>query len=132
MTARLLDPLEWPRLEGTELGEVWPLLPPGSLVIAVEDQGGAIVGCWALLQCWHVEGLWVAPPHRGRSAVIRHLWRGVKAIGAALGVREVLTGALTPEIERLLAHVGARAVPGGTFVVPLTQPRGRAVQERVM
>jgi hypothetical protein len=119
MTARLLEASDWPRLEATGMAADWRTLPAAALVLVVEDDAGVIVGCEALLPCWHWHGLWVAPPHRGRTAVFRRLWRGVHEIAAALGIREVLTGSGSRAARRILRHVGAQVVPGGTYVVAL-------------
>jgi hypothetical protein len=52
---RLLPREEWARLAGTELETVYPVLPQGSHVIVIEDDG-RIVGCWAVYPQWHVHG----------------------------------------------------------------------------
>jgi hypothetical protein len=102
-TTRLLPPEDWARLAGTELGPVVGCLDPTqTVVIVVEDDAGAIVGCWALYSQWHAEGVWVAPGHRGKVAVARHLIDGLMVSARGLGAKAVWTAALTPEIERLV------------------------------
>src|SRR5262245_36061718 len=122
MTTRLLPPDEWPRLEQTALAGVWAQLPPTAIVLAVEDDAGTLLGAWALVQLWHAEGVWIAPAHRGKAGVARRLWALLHEVGRALGVSAILTGQQSPEVARLLAHVGAVPVPGGAYVVPLGPP----------
>jgi hypothetical protein len=70
----------------------------------VED-GDSIVGCWAALNIVHVEGLWIHPDYRKRTAVQRRLWVGMKRLLSE--VRSVLTGACDDSIRALItAHDG--------------------------
>lgn len=118
LRARLLSVAEWPaKLAGTELEAVWPHLDPlRAIVLAVED-GDRLVACWALFAQWHVEGLWIAPEHRGKGGVARRLWRLLKQTAARLGIRTVATAACSDEIRTLLAHAGAAQLPGDHYVL---------------
>ncbi len=118
MTTRILPRDEYARLAGTELDAVWAHLPDATRVVVVE-RDGAIVGCHALLPCWHVEGLWIAPGARGRGGVARRLWRAVQDEARAIGVSAVLTAATDDRVRGLLAHVGATKVPGEAYLVPV-------------
>lgn len=118
MITRLLPRAEWSRLAGTELEVAAPLLPAEAVVLVVEDEG-TIAGCWALTPYWHVEGLYVAPEHRGRSAVFRRLVAGMRASLDAIGERVVLTAATDAPVQAMLVAAGARALPGVHFVVPV-------------
>jgi hypothetical protein len=112
-TTRVLPPAEWPGLVGTELEVVWPHMRPQDSVVVVEDRGD-IVGCWALLTVKHVEGLWIAPAHRGRSSVGRRLLAGM---GALVGPSTpVFTAALTDDVRQLLSRIGTR-LPGDHYVL---------------
>jgi hypothetical protein len=115
---RLLPPSEWGKLAGTELGPVVSCFDPAQTgIVVVEDDAGAIVGCWALYIQWHAEGVWVAPTHRGKAAVARHLRDGLLVAARGLGAQAVWTAALTPEIERLVRrHLRGVPVPGQHFV----------------
>jgi hypothetical protein len=118
MTSRVLPRDEWPRLVGTEAGEIWPHLPEGSLPVVVEHDG-AIVGCHVLIPYWHVECLWIAPNARGRGAVARRLWAAVRETARFMHVRTAFTAALDDRVRGLLEHVGAMKLPGDHYCVPL-------------
>lgn len=118
---RILPREEWPRLAGTELEAVWPHLPASAQVIVVED-GDAIVGCWAVFPLVHVEGLWIAESHRKNPRIAIQLLRGMEAIAGAMGAQAVNTGAMTPDVVRLLEKRGAVELPGRHF--SLTIKRG--------
>lgn len=117
MISRLLPVEEWPKLADTGLAEVISCLPPTAHVLVVETDDGAIVGCWTLIQTYHAEGLWIADAHRGRVAVARQLWRGLCDLASRLGVSSVVTGSLSPVVDRLLRHVEAHAIPGQQYVL---------------
>lgn len=115
MTHRVLPRTEYPKLAGTELETVWPVLPEDALVLVVED-GAEIVACWALLTVRHVEGLWIAPAHRGKGSVARRLLAGMRTL---VGVRPVVTAAMTDEIRGLLDRIAAQKLPGDHYVMTL-------------
>lgn len=118
MTTRILQVEEYPRLVGTELETVWAHLPAEARVVAVEDDG-ELVGCWAVLPITHVEGVWVKPSHRNAGGVARRLLRGMRDVAQEMGARAVFTAALTPNVEDLLARVGAEPLPGTHYVLAL-------------
>lgn len=119
MTTRLLPPAEWDRLQGTELGPVAQILPETARVIVVEDEAGAIVGCWSVFQVVHVEGLWIAPANRGKGSVARRLLVEMRKQARDFGARAVMTAAITPDVRALIESVGGSQVPGEHFVMPL-------------
>jgi len=119
MTTRVLPRHEWPRLKGTELETLWPLLPQDADVLVVEEDGD-IVGCWALYLLPHVEGVWVHPAHRGRGGVVRRLLSGMRTLVYALQRdTAVQTGALDTEdgavVAEMLKKLGAVELPGRHF-----------------
>lgn len=114
MTSRILPREEWHTLP--DIGAL--PLPDGSRPVVVEHDG-VIVGCHVLMPIWHVEGLWIAPDHRGRSSVARRLWARVQQEACAIGVKAVVTAAVDDRVCRLLAHVGASRVPGDAYLVPV-------------
>jgi N-acetylglutamate synthase-like GNAT family acetyltransferase len=120
MTTRLLLPHEWPRLEGTELASIYPVLDPAVSRIVVVEDAGALVGCWALFPLVHVEGVWVAESHRGRASVARRLVQGMTATARDMGARAVTTAALSADVAGMLARLGAIEVPGRHFSLRVT------------
>lgn len=114
-----LPPARWPELGGTELATVWPILTPATgRILVVLDGSDRIVGCWALLTAWHVEGLWVAEAERRHGRVFRQLLRGMAGWVAEAELPGVLTTAMAPDIANYLTRRGARPVPGTTFLWP--------------
>jgi len=119
LTARDLPPAEWPRLAGTELGGLWPLLrPEQARILAVEDADGALVGCWALFPAWHLEGCWVAPQARRKGGVFRLLLRTMARWIADAGLAGVMTAAIDEPVAQYLTRLGARPMPGTHFLWP--------------
>lgn len=107
MRDRVLPVDEWPRLTPTLLGQSWPYLDPAtSQVVVVEDDEGAIIGCVSLVRVWHLEGVWIAPAHRGKASVGRRLLMGFAAIVNLLRIKEVLTMTSHPDMPRLHAKLG--------------------------
>jgi len=125
MTTRELPREEWHRLAGTELEPYVHDQPDGVLAVLVVEDGDQIIGCWSILTLVHVEGVWIDPAHRKHGAVARQLlgamWRRLRS----LGVRAVLTGAVTTEVEQLLARLGAARVP----YIPYIWPCRRSVED---
>jgi hypothetical protein len=118
MTRRELPAREWPRLAHTELGSAVWALPPATRIVVVEEEA-VIVGCWAVVPCTHVEGLWIAPAHRGRGRVGAHLLAGMRAIAHEVGVHAVLTAAITDEVRQLITHYGGLQLAGDHYVLPV-------------
>ncbi len=108
MTQRELPKHEWPRLVGTELEAVMSTLPEDVKVVVVEDESGAIIGCWAAMPVMHVEGVWIAPAHRGRTAVARRLWSGMRQTLASFGAAGAWTAAVAPDVAALLGKRATR------------------------
>lgn len=119
MTARILRADEWPeKLQGTELETAWPHLDPqAAQVLAVETADGQLVACWALLVQFHVEGLWIHPDHRGKTAPARRLWAFLRVLARQIGFRTVATAATSDDIRALLAHVGAVRLDADHYVM---------------
>lgn len=119
MTPRMLDRSEWAtKLVGTELEGAVKYLPPHAYVLVIEDDG-VIVGCWAALQIWHVEGLWIHPAHRMVGTVGRRLLIAMLRLLDTVCARRVMTAALSPEIRELILKFGGEQLPGEHFVLPI-------------
>lgn len=120
MTTRELPKSEWSRLVGTELETVVPHLPDAARVLVVEDDG-EIVGCWAFFAVIHAEGVFIAPQHRGKSAVARRLVRGMRDIVCSMGANVVATAAMTDDVRGLIQGLGGVELPGTHYALPVTR-----------
>ncbi len=112
MTSRILPRAEWSRLQGMDLANVLTYLDAPTVetqIAVVEDDAGAIIGCWAALRVIHAEGVWIAPAYRGRPGVARRLWRQMGVIAAGFGVQSVVTAAIDDQTKALLDR--QRAIP---------------------
>lgn len=123
MTTRELPREEWGKIVETDAGRqvLAAVNPDTTKVVVVEDAEGRVVGSWLVLQVAHVECLWIAPEHRGRGSVLRRLLSGMTRAARALGVRGVVTHAVLPEVEDLLASYGGTAIPGRAWTFPLRE-----------
>lgn len=119
MITRVLPPAEWSKLVGTELEFVWPVLnPDASVILVVESDTGDLLGCWAILQVWHAEGLWIAPEYRKKTSVGRRLLNAVFGAACQAHIPNLVTAALTDEVARLITKCGGKVLPGTHFVLP--------------
>ena len=120
MTSRTLPQEEWPRLAGTEVEHVWPLLNPANArILVVEDDAGQIVGTWVLMRVVHVECLWIHPNHRGKTAVGRCLLAAMRPAARAWGYSTVITGAISDEIRRMITRFRGVKIPGDMYAIPV-------------
>lgn len=122
MMRRLLPVSEWPRLIGTELETIWPILDRETArVIVVEDDYGNIIGAWAGFPLFHAEGVSIRRDHQGKGAVARLLLDGMRQTALEAGYRSVITASLDPVIDVMLERLGAVALPGQHYSVPLVE-----------
>lgn len=117
MLARLLPVEERRALKGTPLDGL--VIHPNAEVYVVEDEGGQVIGCWALLQAWHADGIWIHPDHRGKAGVGRELLACLSASGIAKQIPAVWTTIETPGVEELAEKFGATRIPGAHFLLPV-------------
>lgn len=111
MTSRVLPPAEWPRLHGTELGEVYHLLDPERARIIVVEDADEIVGCWAIFPVFHVEGVWISDRHRRRSSVAKRLLTMMGQMIKLAGVETVVTASASEDVDRLIQHLRGVELP---------------------
>lgn len=124
LTTRELPPEEWSRLDGTELGASWHQLQPTWARVLVVEDGDQIVGCWALMNLWHLEGLWLAPEWQHRPSVARRLWVGMRRLMASVGAQSAITASVTPNVQALLEK-RAVALPVNWYVMQMGDTRCR-------
>lgn len=116
MRTRILDRADWGRLTGTELENLYPVLPDGAQVVIVEasDQ---IIGCWAVYPLVHVEGCWIAPAHRGKGSAARRLLAGMRETARSMGARAVSTAACSEDVAHMLDKLGAVKLNGAHYAL---------------
>ncbi len=119
MTRRLLPPDEWPKLAGTELETVWPVLDREKARVMVVEDGGQIVACWSMFPVFHVEGVWLHPDYRGHVGVVGKLLGFMRQLAHAAGVKSVMTGCLSSNVADYLDRIGAVPLEGRQYVIPI-------------
>lgn len=121
MTARILAKDEWPRLAQTDFPYLLPYVGAADVdIMVVEDDGGTIIGCWGLMTVLHLEGLWIAPAHRGKSSVARRLLSATWAEVKRRAPRWIVTAAADDGVRDLLVkHMNAAKVPSDTYLISL-------------
>ena len=121
IAARWLPRLEWSKLAETELSHLATLPPeqnvPISVLVVEEDT--RIVACWSRTTVEHVEGVWEAPDVRGRIDITRLLLNTMLDSLRADGLVDVMTQAMTPEVEAIISKLGGRQLPGSVWVFPV-------------
>ena len=119
MTSRILPFEEWDRLP-EYMDPIIASMSPGSCRICVVEDAGDIVGHLLLFPVLHAEGLWIAPQHRKRVSVLRHLLTRMKSGARSLGFDRVWGASDSDEMTRILAHVklDGRLVPAISVVLP--------------
>lgn len=119
MTTRILPRAEYFRLIGTELQDVRDRLPASACVVAVEDDDGELVGCWALMPVFHAEGVWIAERERKRGRVALRLLRAMSEAAQAAGSLAVFTAATDETVGGLIERLGGQKLPGDHFLMPV-------------
>lgn len=129
MQERELPVAEWCRLQGTEAERLWPLVNPENTRFIVVEDGGRIIGCWAMLRTVHAECLWTAPDRRGEAGIPLRLFRGMKAIAAEWGVGHVITGSQSEHVTDLIQRFGGKPMPCESFVLPVVMKNQRRAEK---
>jgi hypothetical protein len=118
IASRILPPSEWAtKLKGTALEGI--AIDPAYAKVIVVEQGGEVVACWSSMSIIHVEGLWTSPD--AGAGVARALLGKMVETLQEIGVPEVLTQSLTPQVDQLIEKAGGRRVPGQTWVIPVKE-----------
>jgi ribosomal protein S18 acetylase RimI-like enzyme len=117
---RILPHDEWQRIAWTEAAPAWASLDPARNTVIVTEDDGVIVGCVVLMQTLHAEFLWIAPEHRGRTAVARRLLSRLVTEAKAWGARTVLGSAMSFQMQDILGRLG-RQLPGEHYVMNLQE-----------
>lgn len=116
MRTRTLPPDEWHRLSDTDIPSVLPYVSPDQFEVVVVEDNGEIVGAWAVWRVVHVEGLWIAPAHRGKGSVAKRLYHATMEAAKKWTPEWVMTMAPNPHVRSLVEHIGGVPIPGETFV----------------
>lgn len=126
MKVRILKPEEYGRLDDAEHLQIWPYVNPAdTVVVAVENNEGRIVGQMTVTKMTHFESVWIAPEYRGNPAVVRALLGESILVAEATGVKWVVCGAEdgNERMESYLRRLHGAPLPARFYAVPI---RGRA------
>lgn len=79
----------------------------------------ALVGVWAATLQVHTGPLWVAPTHRGDSAIRDGMWTQLCGVVRDLGATHTLMFAMddTPQVARIIAKMPHREIHGRPFLM---------------
>jgi hypothetical protein len=121
MVTRLLPPSEWSRIKATGWDGLDGFAPEQVSVIVVEDDDGAIVGCWGATLVIHAGSIWIAPGHRGRAGVMRRLLRGMRDGARGLGTSTVVVSVVTDSLRKLAMRACGRKAPGAQYAIDLAR-----------
>jgi hypothetical protein len=118
MKSRILPPEEWARL-GENLYADHLDARRGQFVV-VEDEHGDIVGRMMFVLVPHAEDLWIAPEHRKRGVVGRHLVRAFHDYGQMAGVQAMIGGARSHDMHHAItAHLHGTPLKVGYYAIPV-------------
>lgn len=111
MITRILPPAEWERVP-EHLREPMRHMDPKLVRLVVVEELGDIIGCVVLAHTVIADGVWIAPPHRGRASVARRLLAGTRIVAETEFHGDGLVGhGSTPEMVTILKKMGAVELP---------------------
>jgi hypothetical protein len=68
----------------------------------------------------HAEDLWIAPEHRKRGAVMRHLLAALREAGSLFGVDAIIGGARSHEMHDVITqHLHGTPLRVGYYAIPV-------------
>lgn len=118
-TARVLPPDEWaaklPAL--THLAALPD--PQGALLVVVEDEAGAVIATWCVMNILHLEGLYIDPAHRHSPTVAKKLFQETLGAVMAFKAPAVLTHTTDPMVAEMATKIGFTPIPGAMFQLDL-------------
>lgn len=120
VVGRELPAEEYPRLAGMPLGQALP--HPDSSAVAVVEVDGRIVATWAAMTTIHLDGCYIEPEYRGHPAVTKALITALFTLLTSRGVPAALTITQSPEVDALIARLGATPIPGQLWLLPIGAP----------
>ena len=119
MSARVLPPEEWDRLDDPRLPVPFvPYVNPENAEVVVVEQDGRIVAMMTVFKATHIEGPWIDPEARGLG-VTRSLLRRATELAREDGSRWVYAGAADDRMRGILGRLKAVQIPMDTYVMPL-------------
>lgn len=119
-TSKLIRVNEANKLVGTECEGLIPHLTPDGPYVLVVEKDDFVVGTWALIETHHAECVGIHPAYRNNPVVARRLIRGMMQMARAVGAKNLVTAALTEDVEKLIVeHLDGTELPGKHFVFPV-------------
>lgn len=121
LKVRELGVEDWDKLRSMEpFATYGPPDPKSTRVIVLEDAAGELKAFWLAFSTVHIEPLWIAEEYRGRAAVIRRLWGGVRDILVETGNNlafAVINNDDLPGTAPMAKRLGFLHIPGQLFFV---------------
>ena len=118
MKSRILPEAEWSRLSDSTYA--MHLDARRGHFVVVEDEAGEIVGRLMFVLVPHAEELWIAPAHRKRGAVMRHLLNALHEAGEMFGVEAIVGGARSHEMHAVITeHLHGTPLKVGYYAIPV-------------
>ncbi len=114
-TVRRLPAQEWDRLLPLPFA-ARGLPSPELTQVVVAEVDGEIVGVWAAMTAVHLDGLWVAPGHRGTTLAGR-LLKEMKTLLAEYRISTVFTIISTEAVMALAYKAGFVRAPGDLWML---------------
>jgi hypothetical protein len=107
---RQLPVEEWERLRGLPIAARTMPDPERSFILVAEDEG-EIVGTWGVVFAPVLEGFWVAPAYRKKSAAAK-MWFLMKQTLTNWVIPQALTLVQTEDVADLAEHAGFEPLDG--------------------
>ena len=119
MTARILPPEEWSRLDPGRVPPLFLHCPPGDAdVVVVEDEKGSIIGTVTVLKATHLECLWIEADHRN-AGVARSLLRKACEVAAERGSTWVLGNSADEQMQGIMRRLGGQPFAAPFYLLPI-------------
>jgi hypothetical protein len=120
ITARVLDPSEWPPVsESGSDGGVLPRIDPSRVSIVSVEKDGRQVGRLGVYTVTYWEGLWIDPQERKNPGVIRALLSAAVKLPRTKEDQWILAAAERPETQEFIERIAGQPIPAKYYVIPV-------------
>jgi hypothetical protein len=128
MTTHILSLAEWEKERGECPIPVLPHVHPANIaIVVVRDDEGTPIAHMYIYRVSCMEGVWIAPKHRGNPGVARALLRQTYAISEARDERWTFAMAADETMRNIVSRLQGAELPVTLHVIPtgggLCQPQ---------